>query len=126
MTAGNLEESKNALDFVDRDNRLFSTVGVHPTRCNEFEDEKYEFDYLDELIKIAKKGVQKGKVVAVGECGLDYERFKFSDKQTQLKHFDKHFKLKFDINNNNNDIYYNLNNINKQDRGGNGITNVFA
>ena len=50
-------------------------------------------DYLNELINIAKKGVKCGKIVAIGECGLDYDRLRFSNKETQLKHFNKHFKL---------------------------------
>lgn len=93
VTAGNLQESRDALDFVADDPRLFSTVGVHPTRSNEFDQKENDFDYLDELIKVAKRGVASGKIVAVGECGLDYDRLHFSDKDTQLRHFDKHFKL---------------------------------
>ena len=93
VTAGNLQESRDALNFVADDARLFSTVGVHPTRTNEFESKQNECDYLEELIKVAKRGVASGKIVAVGECGLDYDRLHFSDKETQLKHFDKHFRL---------------------------------
>lgn len=36
VTAGTLEESKQALDLVIHHSDLFSTVGVHPTRCSEF------------------------------------------------------------------------------------------
>eukprot|EP01084_Bolivina_argentea_P089063 160784_1 len=93
VTAGNLQEAKDALKFVECDPRLFSTIGVHPTRCNEFDDEKNDFDYLNQLIQVAKKGAKSGKIVAVGECGLDFERLQFCDKQTQLKHFEKHFKI---------------------------------
>lgn len=38
ITAGTLAESRRALDLARTDERLFCTVGVHPTRSNEFED----------------------------------------------------------------------------------------
>lgn len=38
VTAGSLEEARKALEFVETRPGLYSTVGVHPTRCLEFED----------------------------------------------------------------------------------------
>lgn len=36
VTAGTLEESRGALKLVKAHPNLYSTVGVHPTRCSEF------------------------------------------------------------------------------------------
>jgi Tat protein secretion system quality control protein TatD with DNase activity len=50
--------------------RLFSTVGCHPTRCSEFEVEGRSADeYLSQLLELAQSS---SKVVAIGECGLGW------------------------------------------------------
>jgi len=91
ITAGTLKEARQALELCKRDDRLFCTVGVHPTRASQFEGR--EEKYLADLLKVAQEGMKLGKVVAIGECGLDYDRLMFCPKDVQLKHFEKHFVL---------------------------------
>nr|DAD28978.1 TPA_asm: hypothetical protein HUJ06_030446 [Nelumbo nucifera] len=93
VTGGSLEESREALAIAETDGRLFCTVGVHPTRCKEFEESGDPEKHFQALLSLAKEGVEKGKVVAVGECGLDYDRLHFCPSEIQKKYFEKQFEL---------------------------------
>ncbi|ETI47160.1 hypothetical protein, variant 4 [Phytophthora nicotianae] len=66
VTGGNLEESHKALQLAKEH---------------------------EELLAVCEQGQKEGKVVAIGECGLDYDRLEFCDKATQLKYFEKQFQL---------------------------------
>ena len=127
VTAGTLEEAEEAVRLAEtRDPRggsgdvsvaaasesartpaLFTTAGVHPTRCDAFEDSGDAEAYFERLVAFAtrhkrerdahgdageKSGVF-GRVVAVGECGLDWDRTQFCAKETQLLWFERQFEL---------------------------------
>ncbi|KAG9082997.1 hypothetical protein FS749_006378 [Ceratobasidium sp. UAMH 11750] len=88
LTGGSLHESSEALALAE-ELGFFATVGCHPTRSSQFDSfkggpEAY-LERLDQLIASHLTG--KGRCVAVGECGLDYDRLHFSSAETQRKHF---------------------------------------
>lgn len=95
LTAGTLEESALAIKKVrelrqsnQTNCELYCTVGVHPTRCTEFEHNKKGADeHIQALLKLAKDGMQDGVVAAVGEIGLDYDRLQFCSKDVQREQF---------------------------------------
>ena len=128
ITAGTLEESRRALDLARTESRLFCTVGVHPTRSNEFDEAPGGAEgHLRQLqavrppppthrrsmrklarsptgrrsirsglavwLQVLEEGRAEGKVVAVGECGLDYDRLQFCDKAAQKRGFAAQFAL---------------------------------
>lgn len=89
VTGGSLDDSKSAINICQDNKNLFCTVGCHPTRCTEFSENPN--DYLSGLKKLFEEN--GSKIVAVGECGLDYDRLHFCDKLIQLEYFEKQFEL---------------------------------
>ncbi len=99
VTAGSLSEAQEALELVEEVRgshpqlSIWSTVGVHPTRCGEFladprasslTDDAYREgsappSYMDELTALARDA----RVAAIGEFGLGRQRISFpgSDRQ---------------------------------------------
>jgi len=85
ITGGSLNESKLALGLA-KEHNLYATVGCHPTRSTEFEkDPSGYLQALDELVGAHLSG--PGRAVAIGECGLDYDRTHFAPAAIQQKHF---------------------------------------
>jgi TatD DNase family protein len=88
ITGGSLSESEAAVRMCQEldsgGQKLFCTVGCHPTRASEFKEGGSA--YADGLKRLVD--ANRGRVVAVGECGLDYARLEFCDKETQLEFFE--------------------------------------
>ncbi|XP_036332024.1 putative deoxyribonuclease TATDN1 [Rhagoletis pomonella] len=89
ITVGTLNEAEAALQLAKEDDRLNITMGCHPTRCNEFLPDPQQ--YYEGLRNKIRENPEK--VVAVGECGLDYDRLHFCEKDTQKTYFEKQLSL---------------------------------
>eukprot|EP01038_Epipyxis_sp_PR26KG_P000943 gene943-1324_t len=100
-TAGTLDESRTVLQFCRDMNILlsenpssevvelpkpiqflYSTAGIHPTRCSAFDqnsniDSDVNQGIITELESIIIDGIHDQTIVAIGELGLDYDRLKF-------------------------------------------------
>lgn len=88
ITGTSLKESRQAL-ILSRKHGLYTTIGCHPTRSKEFDAfHSGPVGYLEALDDLIKNNLEgRGRVVAVGECGLDYDRTRFASPAVQKTHF---------------------------------------
>lgn len=82
ITGGSLTDSHKAIELARSD-------CCHPTRCKDFLPDAEA--YLQSLRDLITEN--KDKVVAIGECGLDYDRLNFCEKDVQLKYFEYQLQL---------------------------------
>ena len=78
-----LETSRRAVELARRHERVYATVGLHPHDATRLDDE-----LLTELQTLAAEP----KVVAVGECGLDFYR-DLSPREAQRAAFSAQIEL---------------------------------
>lgn len=84
VTGTNIEESYKALQLVEKySGILYSTAGIHPHHAKEFSKES-----IPQLSLL----LNNKSVVAIGECGLDFNR-NFSEPVDQLKCFEAQLEL---------------------------------
>ena len=84
ITATSVDETNRAIECTDLNpSLLWATAGVHPHNAKNTSD-----NFIEELEKLA----MHNKVIAIGECGLDYCR-NFSTPKKQRAVFEKQIKL---------------------------------
>ena len=89
-----IKDSLDSYNIAKMNENYYSTIGVHPCRAAEPAKEKQTIEeYFNHIDKFLEEKIGEGKVVAIGECGLDYDRLNFANKETQLQVFPPHFDL---------------------------------
>ncbi len=96
------DTSKKAVEIAEQYDEVFATIGLHPIHTGKsYHDEKElgegnkEFISRGELFDGAKYEVlaQSPKVIAIGECGLDYYRLEEKTKEIQMRSFIEQIEL---------------------------------
>lgn len=83
ITVGiNSQDSQNAVELASTYENVWATVGVHPHEAGEIDQ---SLNYLKDLAK-------RRKVVAIGECGLDFYK-NYSSEEDQVRALRKQVEL---------------------------------
>lgn len=89
LTGTSLKGSRESVKFAKKyPNILYSTAGVHPHNAKDYDEYTHK-----ELRKLAKNK----EVVAIGECGLDFDRM-FSPREKQEYCFEQQLELAREFN----------------------------
>lgn len=83
LTGTDAKENRQIDEFV-KTHDAFGTAGIHPHNADRAKQE--DFQEIERILS------ENPKVVAVGECGLDYDRM-FSTKENQVRCLEKHIVL---------------------------------
>jgi len=92
ITVGaDLETSKSALELAEKNDGIFASIGTHPTETSTAGVLPADFDE-----KAFSELVTHSKVVAVGECGLEYGKTGIVD-DTEKARQKKGFEMQIDF-----------------------------
>lgn len=78
-----LEDAPQAVAIAQRHHDVWAAVGFHPHDAKDCDDAAFA-----EIARLAREE----RVVAIGECGLDYH-YMHSPRETQLAVFERHLEL---------------------------------
>lgn len=83
LTGTDTKENRQIDTFV-KAHDAFGTAGIHPHNADSARQE--DFELIEQLVR------ENPKIVAVGECGLDFDRM-FSTRENQIRCLEKHIIL---------------------------------
>ena len=83
LTGTDIKEDKKINEFV-KTHDAYGTAGIHPHNADRAK--QADFHFIEQIL------TQNDKLVAVGECGLDYDRM-FSTKENQIRCLEKQIVL---------------------------------
>ncbi len=83
LTGTDRKENKKIDAFIKK-HHVYGTAGIHPHNADSAKQEDFDF--------IEKIAAENQRIVAIGECGLDYDRM-FSTKENQIRCLEKHIVL---------------------------------
>jgi len=94
VSATQLSDFGEVLSMAKKYDNTYCTFGIHPCTSNEYIKKNIPIDeYFKSIEKCIQEEMPNGKLVAIGECGLDYDRLFCSPKEHQNKVFPFHFAL---------------------------------
>lgn len=85
-----LESSQRSIQLAQKYPQIYAAVGIHP-------DEAQKIENVEQTMNQLRKLAQNPKVVAIGECGLDYH-YENIDKEKQKNLFAAQLKLSQELN----------------------------
>ncbi|MCI9163276.1 MAG: TatD family hydrolase [Lachnospiraceae bacterium] len=84
ILTGTDRRENQLIDAFVREHESFGTAGIHPHNADSAKKE--DFEQIEQMI------AKNGRIVAVGECGLDFDRM-FSTRDNQIRCLEKHIVL---------------------------------
>lgn len=88
VTGTDIDHSRAAIELCEKyPGRLYATAGMHPHHAD---------DYTRETEQLLREISQNGSVVAIGECGLDFNR-NFSTPDHQRRAFESQLALAIEM-----------------------------
>ena len=83
LTGSDMRENEKVHRFVQT-HEAWGTAGIHPHNADNARKE--DFDRIEEIL------AENYKILAVGECGLDFDRM-FSERENQIRCLEKHIEI---------------------------------